>query len=115
VLVALFMGTFAMAIAIQTPRRAFGTGAIVAAFVILSAIASIFVATVEGDGGRYAILLSPVDTLEGMTYWIFGAEPPLESVMDDANLNGFVYLATILAVTVIATGVVLRRILRMNV
>jgi ABC-2 type transport system permease protein len=114
-LVALFMGTFSMAIAIQTSRRAFSTGSIIASFVILSAIASIFVATLDGDAGRYAILLSPVDTLEGMTFWIFGAEPPLDTAVEEADLDGFVYLATILTATAVATGVVLRRILRMNV
>jgi hypothetical protein len=104
-----------MAMAIQTSRRPFATGTIIAAFVILAAMANIFVTTLDGDAGRYAILLSPVDTLEGMTFWIFGAEPPLDSPMEEADLNGFVYLATICVVTAVATGVVLRRILRMNV
>lgn len=113
--VAVFMATFALAIAVQASRRAFSTVSVVIAFVILAIMGGLLMETLSGDAHRYAILLSPINTLVGMTYWAFGAAPTDGSPLEEANLDGVVYLATTLTVTAIATVVILRRILRMNV
>ena len=114
-LIALFMGCFALAIAIQTSRRAFATGAIIASFVILTALGGIFVETLDIDTGKYALLISPFDVLEGLTVWVFGVEPFEGSWVERADLSGFTYFAVTMVVTVVSLGVIARRILRMNV
>ena len=114
-LIALFMGCFALAIAIQTSRRAFATGAIIASFVILTALGGIFVETLDIDTGKYALLISPFDVLEGLTVWVFGVEPFEDSWVERADLSGLTYFAVTMLVTAVSLGVILRRILRMSV
>ena len=113
--VAIFMSTLSLALAIQTSRRAFSTVAVIAAFIVLAVIATVFTETLDGDAGRYAILLSPIDTLAGMTYWAFGAAVPDDSALERADLEGIIYLLAVVVVSGVATAVILRRILRMNV
>ena len=114
-LIALFMGCFSLAIAIQTSRRAFATGAIIASFVILTALGGIFVETLDIDTGKYALLISPFDVLEGLTVWVFGVEPFEDSWVERADHSGIIYFAVTMVATAVSLGVILRRILRMSV
>ena len=114
-LAAVFMASLSLAISIHTSRRAFATGAVIAAFVILAALGTIFVNTLDGDAQKYSLLVSPFGILEGVVFWIFGAEPLSGSEIEEAGLSGGYYLIAILIYTAVFLGVLYRRITRMSV
>jgi ABC-type transport system involved in multi-copper enzyme maturation permease subunit len=114
-IVAVFMGAISLAIAIQTPRRAFAMGAVIAAFAILSALGGILVNTVTGDAQKYALLISPFGLLEGLVYWVFSVEPPFDSNVTKAGLDGVFYFVASIAYAALALAIVYRRIERMSV
>ncbi len=93
--VAVFMASLTLAISIHTARRAFATGAVIAAFVILTAMGGIFVNTLSGSAQQYSLLISPLGMLEGMVYWVFGVAPSADSDIALADLPGGYYLVAI--------------------
>jgi len=112
---AAFMASLSLAVAMQTSRRAFATGAVIAAFVIPSALGNIFVETLSGEAQRYSLLISPIDLLQGAVYWMFGADFPQPSSLSKAGLDGGAYFAAALGYTLIAIGFVYRGIRRVSV
>ena len=114
-IIAAFMASVSLAIAAQTPRRAFSTGAVIGYFIIATAVGAILVNTVTGDAQRFAILLSPFDTLFGAIRWLFDAPPPEDSNIAKSGLEGGYYLLACLGYTFVATVVLYRRFLRMSV
>jgi ABC-2 type transport system permease protein len=114
-IVAIFMASLTLAISIHTSRRAFATGAVIAAFVILTAMGGIFVNTLDGGAQQYSLLVSPIGVLDGFVYWIFGAGAPLGSDIEKAGLAGGYYLLAILIYTAIFLAVFYRHIRRMSV
>jgi ABC-2 type transport system permease protein len=109
------MSGASLAIGSQTPRRAWATGAVIAYFVIATALGSILFETIGGDDGGYALLLSPFAVLNGAVSWIFGAEPEAGSEVAEAGLDGVTYLAAALGYTVLSLGLLYRRFTRMAV
>lgn len=114
-LVAAVMGSVSMAISIQTPRRAFATGAVIGVFVILTALGGVFLETLTGDMQQYSLLISPLLVLDGAVLWIFGAEPPLGGDVERAGLDGVYYFLAALVYSGASLALVYRRILRMGV
>jgi ABC-2 type transport system permease protein len=114
-LVAGFMASMSLAIAVFTPRRAFSTGAIIAAFVVLTVIGGILLDTLEGDARQYSLLLSPLLVLEGTVYWVFGVQPPNESDITRAGLDGVYYFIATVLYTAAFLAIIYRRVQRMNV
>ena len=113
--VGVFMASMTLAISIFTSRRAFATGAVIAAFVILTVIGGILVQTLEGEARQYSLLISPLPILEGTVYWVFSVESPADSDVARAGLAGGYYLLAALAYTAVCLVILYRRILRMNV
>ena len=107
-LIASLMASLSLAIACQTPRRSYATVAVIAVFLVTTPLANIFVREAGGIG-HYAILLSPFDLLFGATRWLFDAEPDRENIVHIADLPKLIYPAVALAVTAIATAIILRR------
>lgn len=109
----LFAG-IALAISAQTSRRAYSTIAIIAVMVISSVVGMTMVESIEGDGGRYGILLSPFSIVDGLTYWFFNATPDPEEPVAKADLWGGIYAATALAMALACVGLILRRYRRIQ-
>jgi ABC-2 type transport system permease protein len=109
------MSGVSLAIGSQTPRRAWATGAVIAYFVIATALGSILFETIGGDDGGYALLLSPFAVLNGAVSWIFGAESEAGSEVAEAGLDGVTYLAAALGYTALSLGLLYRRFSRMAV
>lgn len=107
-LIAALMASLSMAIAAQTPRRSYGTVAVIAVFLVTTPLANIFV---RGTGriGDVAIFFSPFDLLGGTTDWIFGAVSNSESIVALADFPGAVYPVVTLAIIVAMTALILRR------
>ncbi len=115
VLVAAFMASVSLAIAVQTSRRAFATGAVIATFTILTTIGGILADTLTGSLRHYSLLVSPLGMLEGAVYYIFSATPQIGTNLDHAGLNGAWYVVAALVYTGIAVGVLYRKMQSLSV
>jgi ABC-2 type transport system permease protein len=113
--VAVVMSSISLAIASQTSKRAIATGAVVAYFVIFTALGSILVETTTGDVQRYVVLLSPANVLDGSVYWFFDAPPPFDSDLEKAGRPGYVYFLAAIGYTAVSLGGLYRRYLRLAV
>lgn len=108
-LLSTFMAAVSLAIAAQSPRRAYTTVAIIAVVLIASAIAGIMGEVASTNVTRVAVLISPFEVNQGATYAFFGTEHSGESTLGVADLPGPVYIAAALTWTGVALGVLVRR------
>jgi ABC-2 type transport system permease protein len=108
-LVSLLFSGIGLAIAAQTSRRAYSTIAIIAVITISSVVGVTLVESIEGDAGRYGLLVSQFHLGEGLTYWMFGAAPESEEPVGKADIWGGMYALTSLAISCFALAVILRR------
>lgn len=111
--ISLFMSGLALAIAAQTPRRVYATVSILAAFIVPWIVASILVEETDGDFGP-AMFASPFHIIRGLAFWIFRAPPGVDDHIARADLPGALYGAAAMAVTMIATWILWRRLQRLS-
>lgn len=102
------MAAVSLAIAAQTPRRAYSTVAVIALFVVSFPIAAILVSGI-GGAGHWAILFSPFDFLYGTSLWLFNIEPDADSSLGHADLAMWIYPAATVAYTAVCAFLVVRR------
>jgi ABC-2 type transport system permease protein len=111
VLVSGLLGSIAMAISAFTPRRAYATVGIIAAFLIPSIVVALATGTLRGSVEDWIVLLSPIDVLDGSNAALFDARADSEAVRA-ANLDALAYYGATLAGIAVALGVTIRRYLR---
>ena len=114
-LISLLMSGISLAIAAQTPRRAYATGAILAYWAISTTVGAILVHI--SDGGviqQYVLLLSGFHTMRGLTFWMFDFDPGFgaggpggDLVL--ANLDFYWYAIAASAITLLTSWLVYRR------
>jgi ABC-2 type transport system permease protein len=114
-LIGITVSSITMAIACQTPRRAWGTGAVIIYFVMTTALGAILLETVSGNGASYTLLVSPIAVLQGAAYWILGDALPATSDVAKADLDGVYYLAASAIYTLFSIAVLYRRFLKMSI
>ena len=107
------LGSISMAIAAFTPRRAYATVGIIAAFLIPTIVVALVIGTLSGSVADWVVVLSPVDVLDGSNAALFHASADSESVRS-ADLDGLVYVVTALVGIALAVGVTIRRYLRIS-
>ncbi|MEX1168758.1 MAG: hypothetical protein WEE50_01310 [Chloroflexota bacterium] len=105
------LGTIAMAISAFTPRRAYATVGIIAAFLIPSIVVALVAAMLSGSIEDWIVVLSPIDVLDGSNAALFDARADSEAVRA-ANLDPLAYYGAALAGIAVAAGVTIRRYLR---
>jgi ABC-2 type transport system permease protein len=98
-----------LVIASQTPRRAYSTVAILAAFLLTSTVGGIVFEAADRDVGRFVLLLSPGHVVQGHTYWFFGATFDPDMQHAKADLPGVMYAIDAALVTVVMLVLLLRR------
>ena len=107
--IAVMMGSLSLAIACQTPRRAWATGAVIIYFVIATALGAILIETISSSDGDYAILISPVHVLEGSVFWLFDVPPEAGSDLEAIGFGGHYFFAAAAAYSLIGLAIVYRR------
>jgi ABC-2 type transport system permease protein len=105
------LGAIAMAISAFTPRRAYATVGIIAAFLIPSIVVALVTGTLSGSVAGWIVVLSPVDVLDGSNAALFGVRPDSQAVAA-ANLDAIAYYGAALAGIAVAVEVTIRRYLR---
>lgn len=103
-----------LVIAAQTPRRAYSTVGILAAFVLTSAVAASVFEASGPDTGRFVLLLSPFHVARGLTLWIFGAAPESGTQFEQADFSGIVYALDAVASALLTLVLLLRRYERIS-
>jgi len=105
VIVALVLGGISLCLASFTPRRAYATASIIAAFIIPPIIAAIVAELTSGPIATVTALLDPTDLLDGANAWLF-ARSAGNDVLTASHLSGEVMVLALVAygvATVIAT------------
>lgn len=115
IVIATMMGALSLAIACQTPRRAWATGAVIMYFVLATALGAILQETVSAADGDYAILISPVHVLEGAVYWIFGLPPEPGSDLFELTVDGAYYFLAAIGYSVLGLAIIYRRYWKMGI
>ena len=110
-LVSGLLGSIAMAISAFTPRRAYATVGIIAAFLIPSIVVALVTGSLSGSVEDWIVLLSPIDVLDGSNAALFDARADSEAVRA-AGLDSLAYYGATLAGIAVALGVTIRRYLR---
>jgi ABC-2 type transport system permease protein len=105
------LGAIAMAISAFTPRRAYATVGIIAAFLIPSIVVALVTGTLTGSVEDWIVILSPVDVLDGSNAALFDVRPDSQAVAA-ANLDAIALYGAALAGIAVALGVTIRRYLR---
>jgi ABC-2 type transport system permease protein len=114
VLVAGLLGSISMAISAFTPRRAYATAGIIAAFLIPPIVVAIVHELTDSDVSAFLVLLSPPDVLDATNSLLFDVSSESPAVRD-SDFGTVVFVATALAGTAIAAGLTIRRYLRIAV
>ncbi len=104
------LASVAGVIAAWTPRRAYATAAIIAAFIIPSIIVAILAELAVGDLARILVLVSPGDIIDGANMAIFDALSANPTVVA-ADLPGWTYVVAAGVGVVGGVLLVLRRYL----
>jgi len=104
-----FIASIGLVIAAQTPRRAYSTVAILAAFVLASAVGSSLFEAAGQDVGRFVLLISPFHIVNGLTLWFFDASPEVGSQLAEADLPGAAYAIEAASVALLMLALLLRR------
>jgi ABC-2 type transport system permease protein len=109
VMTSLFVASLSLAVASTASRRAYGTAAVIAVFMVLPA-ASIIVRTLTiGAVRKYSRLGDPTVIVTGFTTWLFDVQANKRSVVSRLDLPGQAYLYMMIVVILLgSTYLVLR-------
>jgi ABC-2 type transport system permease protein len=122
-LAAAYIAVVALALAALASRRAYGTAAVMAFFLLLPAAATIGRRAVEGEMRRYVALGNPFAVLNGLASWLLGAPSTIGLSMRAGRrrlvplepLAGELFLYAVLITIAIALLVLLLRYRRAEV
>ena len=112
-IIAGLFGSLSMAVSAYTQRRAYAVAATIALFILPGVIAEVVIGLGSGPVGTVLALLSPGTILDGTSALLFGRSLPERLFFFDLPL--WTFLASDLLVTLIATGLAVRRFVRMAV
>jgi ABC-2 type transport system permease protein len=117
VLLSLFLSSIAVAVASQTSRWQLASGGVVAYFAISFALATILVNSFPNSPAGLSFLFSGFRVAQGMTYWLFGVTPTLDTAGDlaRADLAGALYGVAAVVTIATALAVAYHRYRRLNV
>jgi ABC-2 type transport system permease protein len=109
----LLLSSVAAIVAAWTPRRAYATAGIIAAFLIPSVITVLVTELAVSDVASFVVLLSPADLVDGFNAAIFGTLPDGPAVTN-ADLPGWVYVVASVAWIAVLIGIIVRRYQRLT-
>jgi ABC-2 type transport system permease protein len=104
------LGSMSMAISAYTPRRAYATAGIIAAFVLPGIVATIVIGLGSGTLGNLLVLLSPSSVIDGTNTLFFGTEPDSEFFFFE--FPQWTHLVSAVVGTLVFAVLVVRRFLR---
>jgi ABC-2 type transport system permease protein len=103
VLIAAYLGALGLAVSSFTGRKSIAVAIIIVGFVISTSLAYALAAAIESDSTRYFALLSPLDTIETLSYRLF-EQPLVEDEFGEA-LSLWETVAGIVGIIAVCLGV----------
>jgi ABC-2 type transport system permease protein len=103
VLIAIYLGSLALAISSFTGRKSIAVAIIVVGFIVSTALAITLAAVVKSDLEHYFVFLSPLNTIEHLAFSLFD-QPLTESPFHD-TFAWWEYAAGMLAAVLASCGV----------
>ncbi len=104
-----FVGSFSLAIAAQTSRRAYSTIAILALFLLTVAVAAIMTELAGKWVAAPAVVVSPFDIIYGFTRWMFRADLNPDESVAKLGFDLVTWFIVAVAWTVASIAVLIRR------
>jgi ABC-2 type transport system permease protein len=112
---ALVLGSIALAVASFTRRRGYAAAGILGVL-LLSAPVTAALAGAAPDGvGRWAVLLSPIQTVGGTLHLLFGEEPAGQTLLGRAGLPAEAPLASAMSLVLSSVALLVLRYRRVRV
>jgi ABC-2 type transport system permease protein len=109
------LGPLSLALASLTPRRGIGSALVLGAILLAAALSAILVTGLEGDTGRWGVLLNPVLTAHGAILALFDAAPGGgDMILSRAALPKWAFGAGAAAYATLFTALLLGRYARMR-
>jgi ABC-2 type transport system permease protein len=112
--ISLLFASLGLAIAAQTPRRAYSTGAIIFAFSVMWVVGQVTVQATDETYGRFALLVSPLHVVRGTVLWVFDVSPERGGTLALADFDLAVYGLACIAAIGVSALVLLRRYERIS-
>ena len=118
VLLCLAFGSLGVLIASYAERRAFAMISVIAIFLVSFTVVGVVVSEIDNDQMRWAIFFSPLHVVDGSTHYIFDALPAVDELSRRgepadqvawADFPGYVWPFALLATSVVASALVVRR------
>lgn len=118
ILLCLAFGSLGVLIASYAERRAFAMISVIAIFLVSFTVVGVVVSEIDNDQMRWAIFFSPLHMVDGSTHYIFDALPAVDEFSRRgepadqvawADFPGYIWPAALLAMSVVASALVVRR------
>jgi ABC-2 type transport system permease protein len=105
----LFVAAIGLAVASLTSRRAYGTAAVIAVFMVLPAATEIIRTMTIGPVRKYARLGNPIVILTGFNNWLFDVQANRRTMVSRLDLPGSTYLYMMIVVVVLGVSLLVVR------
>jgi ABC-2 type transport system permease protein len=105
----LFIAAIGLAVASLTSRRAYGTAAVIAVFMMLPAATEIIRTLTVGPVRKFARLGNPIVIITGFNNWLFDVQANRRSMVSRLDLPGQAYLYMMAAVVVLGVTLLVYR------
>jgi len=105
----LYLAAIGLTLASFAARRAFGSAAVIAFFLLTPAAASITGEILKRDARRWAILGNPFVLIVGFSDWLFDIQAKRRTSVGAANLPGQAYLYVMAGTAVVAMTIFILR------
>ena len=111
--VSLLLSSVAALVAAWTPRRAYATAGIIAAFLIPSVLTVLVTELAVNDVASFVVLFSPADLVDGFNAAVFGTIPDGPAVYN-ANLPGWMFVVASVVWITLLVAIIVRRYQRLT-
>jgi ABC-2 type transport system permease protein len=114
ILTSAFFASIGLWLASFAARRGYGSAAVIAFFLLVPAVVSMFRNVTGGDIKRYAVLANPMLLIVGFANWLFDIQARQRTTIARADLPGQDYMYVMLAVCVVCVALLIRRYRRVE-
>lgn len=109
VVASLYLASIGLTLASFAARRAFGSAAVIAFFLLMPAASGITGEILKGDARRWSLLGNPFVSIVGFSNWLFDIQAKRRTAVGAANLPGEAYLYMMAGTAIVAMTIFVLR------
>jgi len=113
-LTSIFFASIGLWLASFASRRGYGSATVIAFFLLVPAVVSMFRNVTGGDIKRYAVLANPMLLIVGFAHWLFDIQARQRTTIARADLPGQDYMYVMLGACVVCIALLIRRYRRVE-